>query len=126
MAVVLVAVAGCSGPTASGPQTSETPDSGAFTHVGTVREIENLVPVDGGVVITLDLDTGGTRALAVSQLGRWAPLAPLTEERRALVDTLFRLRVGHRVRAEGKSGGEYPGITRLTILPRAHVSEPAD
>jgi len=111
ISLLLSCVVGCSASPGLLPVGSEE-----FSYLGTVSKIENYVPVDGGFIIAIDLDSGGTVEEAVAGLGGWQVPPPLTEERKALLDAVYRLQVGDRVRAEGTRGGNYPGIERLTIL----------
>lgn len=73
-------------------------DSGFVTVTGVVTHIDDQVPVDGGVTITLALDGGGTELLLFGSL---FTSPPPSEERLALYQKIRQAEVGSRVRATG-------------------------
>jgi hypothetical protein len=80
---------------------------------GVVTQIDDLVPVDGGVTITLALDAGGTELLLFGSL---FTSPPPSEERLALYQTIRQAEVGSRVRATGVKGARGIELTDLEVL----------
>jgi hypothetical protein len=81
--------------------------------VGTVTEIVDQVPVDGGVTITLRLEDERTQRLTFGSLFTNPPPEP---ERIHLYEVIREVDVGDRVRATGKTGDEGVELESLTIL----------
>lgn len=87
----LFVLAGCSGSTAPGIRP-------AVSVTGTVIEIDDQVPVDGGVTITLKADDGGTVLLLFESLFTYPPPG---EDRLALYQKIGKLGTGSRIIATG-------------------------
>jgi len=101
---------GCAGESdvPSGPGTS-----GTIVATGDVTQIDNLVPVDGGITIEINLEDGKTEHLLFASLFT-AP--PPSEERLKLYDVVRRVEVGDRIRAEGKRVPKGIELEALAIL----------
>lgn len=105
--VLGLVLAGCSG---SGPQ-ADFP----VTVTGTIAEIDDRVPVDGGVTITLELDQGGTELLLFGSLFTYPPP---DEERVALYQKIVEAEVGSHVKATGIREEDGIELTDFQILDR--------
>jgi hypothetical protein len=86
---------------------------GAETVTGEVTGVEDLVPVDGGVTIEIDLDSGGKDRLLFPSLFTYPPPDEATVE---LYDLVRRVETGDRVRARGERTTEGIRIRELAIL----------
>ncbi len=101
-----VALSGCSD--------SALPDgSGLVTVTGVVTQIDDQVPVDGGVTIILALDGGGTEMLLFESL---FTSPPPSEQRLELYQKIRQAEVGSRVRATGVRGDLGIELTDLVVL----------
>lgn len=89
------------------------PDPEAVTVLGTVTEIVDDTPVDGGVTVTLDVVGGGEERLLFGSLFTVPPPGP---DRLALYERLAQARVGSRVRAEGRRVDGGIELTDFRIL----------
>ncbi len=88
-------------------------DDGAVTVEGTVTEIVDQTPVDGGVTIELTVDGGATERLLFGSL---FTQPPPSEERIALYQRIQGADVGSRVRATGVRSDEGIELTDLRVL----------
>lgn len=80
---------------------------------GTVTSIQDQTPVDGGVIVDLDVEGGGAERAYFSSL---FTTPPPSEDRLRQYDLLRRVEVGDVVRIEGKRDGQEILITSLWIL----------
>jgi hypothetical protein len=80
---------------------------------GTVTEIVDQVPVDGGVTITLRLADDRTERLTFGSLFTHPPPEP---DRIRLYEVIREVEVGDRVRASGTAGEEGIELDSLTML----------
>ena len=104
---VLMVLAGCS-------SDSTLPGRDRLVTVtGVVTQIDDRVPVDGGVTITLDLEGGGTELLLFGSLFTSPPPG---EERLELYEKIRQAEVGSRVRATGIRRAEGIELTDLVVL----------
>ncbi len=92
----------------SGPGTS-----GLVVVTGRVTQIENAVPVDGGVRIDIILEGGKTEQLLFPSL---FTSPPPSEETLKLYDVIRRVELGDRIRAEGKRVPAGIELEALAIL----------
>ncbi len=105
--VVLLASAGCS-------SDSTLPEGDRFVTVtGVVTHIDDQVPVDGGVIISLELEGGGTEVLWFGSLFTDPPPG---EEKLELYQKILKADVGSRVRATGIRGDQGIELTDLVVL----------
>jgi len=81
--------------------------------VGTVIEIVDQVPVDGGVTISVRLDDDRIERLTFGSLFTYPPPEP---ERIRLYEVIQEVEVGDRVRATGTAGDEGIELESLIIL----------
>ena len=86
------------------------------TVTGVVTMKDDQVPVDGGVTMTLQLDDGGAETLVFRSLFTAPPPPP---EQLALYQVIAQVRVGDRVRAEGRRRDDGVELEDLTILKDA-------
>lgn len=104
---VLMATAGCSlGGTA--PVADDL-----VTVEGTLTEIDDQTPVDGGVTLSLALDGGGSERLLFGSL---FTSPPPSEARIALYTRIQEAEVGSRVRATGTRTEGGIELTDLVVL----------
>jgi hypothetical protein len=104
---VLIVLAGCS-------SESTLPEGERLVTVtGVVTHIDNRVPVDGGVTITLELEGGGTELLLFGSLFTSPPPG---DERLELYRKIRQAEVGSRVRATGIRRDEGIELTDLVVL----------
>ena len=97
-----------------GCSSSTTPRAEPLVTVtGTVTQIDDQVPVDGGVTITLDLDGGGTELLLFGSL---FTDPPPDEEKIELYQKILKVEVGNHVRAIGNRGEQGIDLTDLIVL----------
>ncbi|MEQ9570021.1 MAG: hypothetical protein RLN75_07495 [Longimicrobiales bacterium] len=104
---VILTLAGCTvGGTA--PVADDT-----VTVEGTVAEIDDQTPVDGGVTIDLNVADGGTERLLFASL---FTVPPPSDARIALYQRIQAVEVGSRVRASGVRGEDGIELTDLVVL----------
>jgi hypothetical protein len=104
---VLVVLAGCS-------SDSTLPGGERLVTVtGVVTHIDDRVPVDGGVTITLELEGGGTELLLFGSLFTSPPPG---EERLELYQKIRAAEVGSRVRVAGIRRDEGIELTDMVVL----------
>lgn len=89
------------------------PAPGNTVVTGSVTEIRDLVPVDGGATITVATKNGGTEHLLFPSLHTSPPPTPQTI---ALYDLVRRVEVGDRIRAEGQRTDSGVKLESLEIL----------
>jgi hypothetical protein len=99
---------GCSATDSTGPK-----DDGLVTVFGVVTHIEDKVPVDGGVTITVDLDRGGSETLFFGSLFTYPPP---DEEMLELYEKILEAKVGSRVKAVGIAVLGGIGLKDLVVL----------
>ena len=104
--IALLVVFGCSASTTPDPESR-------VTVTGVVTRIDDRVPVDGGVTISLELDWGGTELLLFGSL---FTSPPPDEEKLELYQKILGAKVGCRVRATGVKGKEGIHLTDLIVL----------
>lgn len=98
----------------SGCTDSTLPDGERLVTVtGVVTDIDDQVPVDGGVTITMALDGGGTELL---QFGSLFTSPPPSEEQLALYQKIRLAEVGSQVRATGIRRDRGIELTDLVVL----------
>lgn len=83
----------------------------SVTVTGIVTEVDDRVPVDGGVTITLELDKGGTERLLFESL---FTDPPPDEDRLALYEKILTVEVGNHVSATGDR--EEQGIRLMDLV----------
>ncbi len=84
---------------------------------GYVIEIENMMPVDGGITIKVELESKDTERL---WFGSLFTVPPPSEDKLKLYDVVRRVELGDRVRATGErteAGIELEGIAILEGRP---------
>lgn len=91
----MVVSTGCS----AGGATAVTEAEGMVTVIGSLTDIRDATPVDGGVTMSVALDDGGTDTLTFGSLFTSPPPG---EERIALYQRIAEAEVGDRVRATGE------------------------
>lgn len=100
-------LAGCTlGGTA--PESNDT-----VTVEGTVTEIVDQTPVDGGVTIEMDVDGGGSERLLFGSL---FTSPPPSEGQVALYQRIQTARVGSRIRASGVRNEDGIRLSDLVVL----------
>jgi hypothetical protein len=92
--------------------TGPTP-AGTVVVTGEVVEVQNLVPVDGGVTIEITLEGGKTERLLFPSL---FTSPPPTEEMLSLYSVVRRVEIGDLVRAQGKRTSAGIELEALAIL----------
>ncbi len=98
-----------------GCSSDSTPPQGerVVTVTGVVGQIDDGVPVDRGVTITLELDEGGTELLLFGSL---FINPPPDEKRLELYQKILQVEVGSRVKATGFRGDQGIDLTDLVVL----------
>ena len=97
-----------------GCSSSTTPHAEPLVTVtGIVTQIDDQVPIDGGVTITLDLDEGGTELLFFGSLFTSPPPDEQTLE---LYQKILKAEVGSQVKATGVRGEQGIALTDLVVL----------
>jgi hypothetical protein len=96
-----------------GCSSSPTPTEPLVTVTGIVTQIDDRVPVDGGVTITLKLDDGGTELLFFGSL---FTSPPPDEEMLALYQRILEAEVGSHVKASGLRVEAGIELRDLTVL----------
>ena len=112
LAVLLLS--GC-GKGSDGPAAPASP--GTVIVSGEVLAVEDLVPVDGGVTITIDLGEGDTEDLLFPSMFTNPPPSEATV---ALYDVVRRVVVGDLVQAQGTrstAGIDLESLAILTVRP---------
>lgn len=89
------------------------PDPDWDSVTGAILQIDDRVPVDGGVDLELELDGGGTDRAFLPSLFRHPPAA---EEQWEIYSQILELEVGDRITVEGERTESGILIERLTVL----------
>ena len=84
--------------------------------MGEVAEVQDQVPVDGGVTIAVTTQSGGTERLLFPSLH--TP-SPPSQQALSLYDLLRRVKVGDFIRAEGRRTTAGIELQSLAILAGA-------
>lgn len=87
--------------------------TGLESLTGTVIEIDDKVPVDGPVILALELDSGGTDTAYLPSFFRPTPIPPGQWE---IYQQIRALDIGSRIRVEGVRTPFGLGIMKLTVL----------
>lgn len=115
---VLLSIAGCSN---GNGDSLVVPEPDRDTVAGTVRRIDDAVPVDGGVDLELELDGGGTERAFLPSLFTHRP-AP--QERWEIYSQILALEIGDRITVEGERTEHGILIERLTVLTNENGEGP--
>ena len=111
VAVLVLSIGACSSDDQVGPSGSD--NSHLITVVGDVIEIENFVPVDGGVTIKLRRDDRTEVVLFYSSL---FTNPPPSQEHIDLYQVIIQVDVGERIRAKGRRTDRGIELKDLVIL----------
>ena len=111
LAALLACLAvGCSGNTGT---TSDADDPARASITGIVTAIDDRVPVDGGVILALKLDSGRADTAFLPSFFTYPPPPP---EQSEIYRVIQQLQIGDRVEVEGERTSQGIKIDQLTIL----------
>jgi len=110
VALVFAVVLGCSGDDQT-PAMADGTDPESVT--GTVTDIEDLVPVDGGVMIALQLANGQMDKAFLPSFFTPTPPPP---EQNEVYQVIQQLSIGDRVKAAGKRTSQGLQLQKLMVL----------
>jgi len=88
-------------------------DSDLDSVTGIVTLIEDHVPVDGGVTLELELDTG---KMDTAYLPSFFTAPPPPQEQYELYQIIQQLKLGDRIRVEGERTPQGVKIEKLTVV----------